>query len=55
MVNQLNLAHHQQRKGADRILDSSRRVEQISREQENNLEDVSKAFEEIARTMPGSD
>jgi len=55
MVNQLNLAHHQQRKGADRILDSSRRVEQISREQENNLEDVSKAFDAIARTMPGTD
>jgi methyl-accepting chemotaxis protein len=55
MVNQLNLAHHQQRKGADRILDSSRRVEQISMEQESNLDNVSKAFEAIARTMPGTD
>ncbi len=55
MVNQLNLAHHQQRKGTALVLDFSRRVEQISREQESNLDNVRRAFEAIAKTMPGTD
>ncbi len=54
MVNQLNLAHHQQRKGTARVLDFSRRVEQISKEQESNLENVRRAFEAIInKTIPG--
>jgi methyl-accepting chemotaxis protein len=51
MVNQLNLAHRQQQLGNERILELSGRVQRISREQQQNLEQVKASFETVERAV----
>ncbi|MCK9461704.1 MAG: methyl-accepting chemotaxis protein [Proteobacteria bacterium] len=55
MVNQLNLAHHQQQQAVERIIDLSSRVERISKEQEDNLRRVRDGFSSIERAIEVAD
>ena len=51
MVNQLNLAHHQQQQAVERIIELSSRVERISKEQEVSLLRVRDGFASIERAI----
>ena len=51
MVNQLNIAHHQQQQAVARIIELSSRVERISAEQDENLRRVREGFAGIHRDL----
>jgi methyl-accepting chemotaxis protein len=55
MVNQLNLAHHQQQQAVERIVELSGRVERISKEQEEALARVRDGFVSIERAIEAAD
>jgi len=55
MVNQLNLAHHQQQQAVERIIELSSRVERISQEQEESLRRVKDGFTSIERAIVSAD
>ncbi|MCP4676666.1 MAG: chemotaxis protein [Deltaproteobacteria bacterium] len=51
MVNQLNVSHRQQHEGIERILLLARRIDEIHEGQEDNLNQVKKAFGSITEAM----